>query len=639
VQKKATIALRKLYEDAEGNSYLAIPSENLRNNIKQIGRLVGLSDVDQRILEFVAVLHTNRTLDYVSNDIGVANLPKLAAMLAVILDIPEVKTRLALNHNSPLSRSGLLTLESFVLRTMPLKMRFRLLSDTFAEKLLEDNLSPMQLIRDRVRPAGLAQLRLVDYGHIIPTLDLLFPYLDHALQNRQIGVNILVYGPPGTGKSELAKVLAQELGSNLFEVASEDESDKPIDGERRFQAYKTAQAFFKQERTLIVFDEVEDVFASGSEFFGMKSVAQKNKAWVNRTLEENPVPAIWVTNAINCIDPAFIRRFDLVFELPIPARRQREKILQQASHNLLSDEFAASIAQTEFLAPAVVTRVASVVNVIDGKLGFVDSKATEKAFELLINNTLIAQGHGAIKKNNPNALPGVYDPAFIHANSDLSLIASGLAKSKSGRLCLYGPPGTGKTAFACWLAEQMDIPLIIKRASDILGMYVGQNEKNIARAFYEAEQEGAILLIDEVDSFLQDRRGASKSWEVTSVNEMLTQMESFSGIFIASTNLMGEIDQAAQRRFDLKVKFDFLLTRQACDLLKRYCQLFAIPSPSAAELEGFAEVVNVTPGDFAAVMRQHRFSPINSAGAMINAVMAECALKEGAISKRSVGFL
>ena len=45
-----------------------------------------------------------------------------------------------------------------------------------------------------------------------------------------------------------------------------------------------------------------------------------------------------------------------------------------------------------------------------------------------------------------------------------------------------------------------------------------------------------MLLLDEVDSFLQDRRQARQSWEVTLVNEMLTQMETFHGIFIASTN-------------------------------------------------------------------------------------------------------
>ena len=70
-------------------------------------------------------------------------------------------------------------------------------------------------------------------------------------------------------------------------------------------------------------------------------------------------------------------------------------------------------------------------------------------------------------------------------------------------------------------------------------------------------------LLDEADSFLQDRKDAQRSWEISQVNEMLTQIESFEGVFIASTNLMDSLDAAALRRFDLKVHFDYLKPGQA----------------------------------------------------------------------------
>lgn len=129
------------------------------------------------------------------------------------------------------------------------------------------------------------------------------------------------------------------------------------------------------------------------------------------------------------------------------------------------------------------------------------------------------------------------------------------------------------------------MPLSIKRASDLISKWVGDTEKNIARAFHEAEQDGALLLIDEVDSFLQDRRTAQHGWEVSEVNEMLTQMESFPGIFIASTNLMDGLDQASLRRFDLKVKFDFLRSEQAWELVRRYCKQLQLPSPQPELLD------------------------------------------------------
>ncbi|MFO7579616.1 MAG: ATP-binding protein, partial [Nitrosomonas halophila] len=182
------------------------------------------------------------------------------------------------------------------------------------------------------------------------------------------------------------------------------------------------------------------------------------------------------------------------------------------------------------------------------------------AIELLINNTLKAQGYSSIRSNQSRKVAGIYDPQFIHADVDLAKLAAGLVQARTGRLCLYGPPGTGKTAYGHWLAEQMDCPLLVKPASELISKWVGESEKNIAHAFRQAEQEEALLLIDENDSFLLDRVQAQHSWEIS---------------IIASTNFIKGIDWAALRRFDLKVRFDFMKTQQAWALFCRYCQELA----------------------------------------------------------------
>jgi len=96
-----------------------------------------------------------------------------------------------------------------------------------------------------------------------------------------------------------------------------------------------------------------------------------------------------------------------------------------------------------------------------------------------------------------------------------------------------------KSAFGKWIANLLDAPLIIKKGSDLLSMWVGGTEKNIANAFEEAERENAVLVFDEVDSFLQDRREANRSWEITQINELLTQMEGFEGGFHSNYKLNG----------------------------------------------------------------------------------------------------
>ena len=127
-----------------------------------------------------------------------------------------------------------------------------------------------------------------------------------------------------------------------------------------------------------------------------------------------------------------------------------------------------------------------------------------------------------------------------------------------GTLCFYGSPGSGKTALVEHIASSLGQPLIIRQASDLLGKYIGETEQAMAAMFREAEAESVVLLLDEADSFLQDRRGAQRNYEVTEVNEMLQGMERFKDIFICTTNLLKRLHQAALSRFTFKIQFKLL---------------------------------------------------------------------------------
>lgn len=81
------------------------------------------------------------------------------------------------------------------------------------------------------------------------------------------------------------------------------------------------------------------------------------------------------------------------------------------------------------------------------------------------------------------------------------------------RMLFYGFSGTGKTELARYMSQKLGKDILLKRASDILGMYVGESEKNIKQAFEEAERTNSILLFDEADSFFADRNNAQHSWE------------------------------------------------------------------------------------------------------------------------------
>lgn len=624
--------LRKLHKECEAGCQGKAAPTCLSKNMARLSQIIGMTDCDRRILEFAVSLHNDQLLDDTADWVGGLSSMKLFHVLSQLLDIPEPEVRASLGPQGILARSGMLTVDRR--GETPLRSKLDLLSNHFSESIYSIEADPISLLRETIAPTTPPQLTLGDYRHLGSTLPMLLPYLKKSLGSGRKGVNIYIHGVPGTGKTQLAKVLAAEMACELFEIASEDGDGDPVGGEQRLRAFRAAQSFFAHRQSLLLFDEVEDVFDNGENRFSRRSTAQSRKAWVNRMLEENPVPTIWISNSLNGLDPAFVRRFDMIFELPVPPRKDRLRILLDSYSDLLDATSASRIAESEVLAPAVLSKAASAVRSISDVLG---AKATSAAFQTLIDSTLQAQGHESIQKGRPHRLPETYDPAFIHADTDLTQVADGLITAKAGRLCLYGPPGTGKTAYGRWLAEQLGIPLVVKRVSDLISKWVGESERNIAHAFRQAEREGALLIIDEVDSFLRDRRGAARGWEATLVNEMLTQMESFSGIFIASTNLMDSIDQAALRRFDLKVKFDFLLPEQAAGLLCRHCDALELGAPGTEDCARVQQLRQLTPGDFATIMRQHRFRRFDAPAMVVNALAAECAVKEGA--KAQIGFI
>jgi SpoVK/Ycf46/Vps4 family AAA+-type ATPase len=186
----------------------------------------------------------------------------------------------------------------------------------------------------------------------------------------------------------------------------------------------------------------------------------------------------------------------------------------------------------------------------------------------------------------------------------LEKIVTSLKRKGVGTLCFYGLPGTGKTALAEHIATSIEKPLMIKRASDLVSKFVGETEQNMAEMFAEAQREGAVLLLDEADSFLQNRQMAQRNFEVSEVNEMLQGMERFEGIFICTTNLMDRIDEAALRRFSFKIKFLPLKP----DMREKMFVTQALDS-DATRMKPLwqtrlAKLRLLAPGDFAVVKRQ-----------------------------------
>ncbi len=595
-------------------------SKQLLINIEKLSALIALTDYEKKILEFVILL---KQYDILGNAVGLLggnlNSSRSKRILSILLDIPIEQVNDTFASHSTFSRSALLLLSAD--EDYSLNAKLRLINYEFADNMLNLDEDITEMIKDSVRLSDKGTLDINDYDYLKNDLEILMPFLDKALENKQRGVNILLYGLPGTGKTELSKTISNILGTKLYEISYADSEGDPIEGEARLRLYKTAQALFFNNQVILMYDEAEDVFESYEGGFFMLPKQQSDKAWINKILENNNVPTIWITNNISSIDNAIIRRFDISIELPIPSKKKRIKIIKKHSNNILDEESIERLAEHENIAPALISTAIKVTKNLP-------KSEKSKALLQLINNALKAQGFEEVVKSGQEILPQNYQLDFINTDTNLEELITGIKDNQSARVCFYGASGTGKSAFGKHIAKILEKPFIIKSGSSLMSKWVGETEKNIAHAFREATEEEAVLIFDEVDGFLAERGQAKVNWEVTQVNEMLVQMEKFNGIFIATTNLIDHLDQASLRRFDLKLEFKTLQPEQLEKIFISYCKELKIENPTDQELHQIKSLKNLSPGDFATISRQSRFRKIDSALEFIQRLKEEKRLKK-----------
>jgi SpoVK/Ycf46/Vps4 family AAA+-type ATPase len=610
------------------------PSQDvLAKNLEKLGALLKLGAVERAILRLAIVTTQSQHFGDLFTQTLTSQLDAIGAVKSAA-GLRRRDVMAAFASNRTLRRSGFL--ENWggpVGRTNPIEV-----SQTMTDALLMPRFDEDRFLRGLVCVSPKPTLALDDYSHLAD-LSITRRYITDAVKRRRKGANVLIHGAPGTGKTEFVRVLATELGFGLYEVPNEDANGDPISGRNRFMAYGICQNLLANRHgQVLLFDEVEDVFGVEQDrihrfgFSPSRSEAELRKSWVNQTLEENSVPAFWVCNTIGAIDAAYLRRFDLILEFNPPPRSVRRRIIDRHFRaGEISDHCADRLANLKELVPAHVTRAARVARSVRTR----DPAKRDAEIERVVLALLKAAGHGRTIRRPE--LPPHYDPVFLNTGHDLTRLAEGLRGTSGARLCLYGPPGTGKTAFAHHLGRVLDRPVLVKLGSDLLSMWVGGTEALIAEAFREAREDNALLVIDEADGFLRDRADAERNWEVTQVNELLTQMESFEGTFIASTNLVELLDAASLRRFDFKVKFGYLTRDQRRALVTKVCAATGTIG-SEAVWAALDRLESITPGDVANALRQCAITKqMVTVETIVGLLAAEQAMKPEC-RQRPIGF-
>ena len=544
-------------------------------------------------------------------------------VLPCILGVPAGAFRARFAADAPLVKSGLVSVDD----DGGIEIVKRLLRLVSVPD--DSDFDVCRLLLDAATPG---ELEWADFDHVAEKRDHIEKMIKGALSTGTPGVNILVYGPPGTGKTEFCKTLAARLGANLYTVGEEDERIRDPDRRERLQELRLAQRLLAPARgSILLFDEMEDLLSgpsSGWMPFSSRGFphlrAGGSKMFLNRLLERTPVPTLWTSNSARETCHTVLRRMTFALELRQPPSQVRSSIWKRelARHDIkATEEDTRSLAKEFDVTPGVASGAIAAASLCGGDLTAV--RLGVRSLSQVIAGEKPPANQGASEK---------FDPALIQADINPVGFAESIVKNggKHFSLCLQGPPGTGKSAFVRYLAERLGLQVTQKRASDLLSMWVGQTEQRIAAAFAEARAEGSILVFDEADSLLADRRGAVSSWEVSQVNEMLTWMESHPLPFACTTNFGENLDPATLRRFTFKIALDYLTPDQSQAAFHTY---FALEAPPE-----IGDLSTLTPGDFAVVRRKAEIlGHLQDGKALVELLRAECEAKPNHV--RRVGFL
>ena len=463
-----------------------------------------------------------------------------------------------------------------------------------------------------------------------PKVELAFNMMKHAKVGE--GLNLFFYGVEGTGKTELAKAIAKELKrplilTNISTEGTHRESKEDSVVKSRMSSILYAASKYQKKKAILLVDEA-DVILNCCE-----------KGALNFFLEQIKMPIIWISNNIAWVEKSTLRRFNYSIQFERPDAEKRREVWDSVINEHDAKSFMPEDAVKKLSEELSIT-AGGITQAVVGTKKLLESGCKVDPIKTV---RTIAEAQAALldldieyaNRDKESRAPSyLLDVLNIDTNMDKVLKVARAFDTKwqtmqegdkpdSLNMLLYGAPGTGKTEFAKHLARTLNRKLIIKKASDLLNCFVGGTEQRIRAMFKDAEEKKAILFLDEADSLIRDREGAARNWEVTQVNEMLTQMENFKGIFIAATNFDKDLDTASRRRFALKVKFGYLKPESVEKMWKAFFP--AIECPDEAR-----NLKMLTPGDFNAAYGSLRFYSESeiTAEAILEALKSELAYKD-----------
>lgn len=588
-------------------SQLGAAFENLLRDIQdpatiratEFSKVLKLSPIEEKVLVLAFTCAVASEFRDFLNQLVKERRSNMAHIWCAMLDCSESELQKALSNSGTLRTSRILKGQGKD-NQIPRISEFwvDVLSDPL-ESVFDSLLKPMVITPGAGIPARMGA----------EDFQLAADILRNGAQTAEVGVNLLLYGANFIEKRSLLGNLlseAQKTGYVFQEFAN-------AYGELPCIAFVAQRMLFDRHgaNAVLVIEKPGDVLERRpSEFLRVIFDIELDNSHIapldQLLLDTNPAPTLWAGPGSDNLLEECVARF--VFHAPLKKAGREE--LRAQMERMVADLKLYKTTKAELLTLEDVSARQIEAALRASKLsGATTKRERDDALIRAVRRSLAALQRDTSPKTKECVTE--YSLEYInHAGKfGPEQILRALKLRPKGSLCLYGPPGTGKTQFVEYLAQQLGQRLISKRASDLLSKWLGDNEKNLAAMFEEAEAEDAILFLDEGDSFLRDRNLANQSWEVTKVNELLQGMERFPGIFVVATNLFRGLDTAALRRFTFKLELRALSPEQRWAMfvseagIKKNLAEFQRSQKDSWKADLY-QMHQLAAGDFATVKRQ-----------------------------------